>query len=497
MGASKLSDLDGLTVQHLCREKNCGRETVAELLKLLARIEAGEFDPLPASGGEVDLAQLILFLNLSLGQLKGRDREILLLRLGAEGAPMTLEETGARYGLTRERVRQIAERALDSVKRNCPQLDALLRVLAEKCLTDVCPLTPSTLGHWLGRDTAILRFPAPVYVRIMSELHPNLPAWPDEQWSFESKTSRATRLIGYLRDALQAATRLPLSEAFRQLASTGQFPEVTAREFLAAIKDRSSLRVEFVAPDRPMLSLPRMKGRDLARYVLARSERPLTPEEIVECAQQLLGSDYEPVAPRTLANILKPEDGFYLLDACAFGLRRHFTTPTGLWEQMRADCLQLMQKENRMISTTEIINRREFLWTAFTNIYELAQILREDNRFADLGRLQFALATSGIEKRAHVDELLLEVLEQTGRPMTQHEILEKIRRVRSVSRITVAGYLRSHQNVRRYGRGLYGLRLWSGAILQQDLPLEESNEQWMGDDAAAQKTYSTYERITC
>ena len=45
--------------------------------------------------------------------LKPRDVEILLMRYGfTTGTPMTLEEIGQHYGLTRERIRQAEERAL-------------------------------------------------------------------------------------------------------------------------------------------------------------------------------------------------------------------------------------------------------------------------------------------------------------------------------------------------------------------------------------------------
>lgn len=40
-------------------------------------------------------------------QLPAREREILELRLGVAGDPLTLAEVGVRFGVTKERVRQI------------------------------------------------------------------------------------------------------------------------------------------------------------------------------------------------------------------------------------------------------------------------------------------------------------------------------------------------------------------------------------------------------
>jgi RNA polymerase primary sigma factor len=46
-----------------------------------------------------------------------RERLILSLRFGLDGSePMTLEETGQRLGVTRERIRQIEHRAIEQLR---------------------------------------------------------------------------------------------------------------------------------------------------------------------------------------------------------------------------------------------------------------------------------------------------------------------------------------------------------------------------------------------
>ena len=53
----------------------------------------------------------------SLGSLKDRESKILRLYFGIDGAePMTLEEIGSLFGITRERVRQIKEKALSRLR---------------------------------------------------------------------------------------------------------------------------------------------------------------------------------------------------------------------------------------------------------------------------------------------------------------------------------------------------------------------------------------------
>jgi RNA polymerase sigma factor (sigma-70 family) len=59
-----------------------------------------------------------------LAELTQREREILAMRFGFdEDEEMTLEDIGQRFGLTRERVRQIQEKALTKLRRKMSMQD--------------------------------------------------------------------------------------------------------------------------------------------------------------------------------------------------------------------------------------------------------------------------------------------------------------------------------------------------------------------------------------
>ena len=56
-----------------------------------------------------------------LNQLSPKERDVLIMRYGLndDGARKTLEEIGSRYGVSRERIRQIENRAISKLKKIC------------------------------------------------------------------------------------------------------------------------------------------------------------------------------------------------------------------------------------------------------------------------------------------------------------------------------------------------------------------------------------------
>ena len=72
---------------------------------------------LSGAGPERALSGVLEAIEESLHSLKEREAKILRLYFGIDGSePMTLEEIGALLGITRERVRQIKEKALSRLR---------------------------------------------------------------------------------------------------------------------------------------------------------------------------------------------------------------------------------------------------------------------------------------------------------------------------------------------------------------------------------------------
>ena len=67
--------------------------------------------------GNVESVMLREHIDALLGDLKERERQVIVLRFGLEdGHPRTLEEVGKEFNVTRERIRQIEAKALRKLR---------------------------------------------------------------------------------------------------------------------------------------------------------------------------------------------------------------------------------------------------------------------------------------------------------------------------------------------------------------------------------------------
>jgi hypothetical protein len=437
------------------------------LINLVHRVQAGEFttaDPQFAKQGPVDLVRL---LDEILPHLAARDREILLLRHGGRRQQrMTLAQIGARYGLTRERVRQVLELIIHAVRRwRGPRLPCLTGRVADKCFSLVCPLTPELLAQWLRTGRLKPRYPARFYVSLVGELDPGVPAWPKGQEP-QSLVEPATEKVAAAVEAALKEGRgvLPLPQAYAAIKPRDS--GLSVRGFLTALKNCSSLRVEFPSPTAPQVRLRRLKAAEVAKAVLKASPAPCTVDEIIRRGRALFGKDLVTSMPRAMANSLTPAKGFYLLGPRAYGLRQHFRLPEAQWAKACDDVCELLQSQKQPIHTFSVVRKRKFPWTQHTNAHELAQVLRTDKRLTDLGRFWFALGPWGIQKRESITNLLPEVLTKAGRPIPRIEILKALRERWPVSSRSFNTALSKHQQLRGYGFDYYGLTAWGEAAQQ-------------------------------
>jgi hypothetical protein len=402
-GVTRLGDLHGVALEDLRNFGNCGPRTIAELVDLIQQIGAGKYAIPEDCLAPASIADMLHQLDETIGDLEPREQEILLLRLGGakSGRAWTLKKVGNKYHLTRERVRQIMELILPLVRKaGGPGLAAQLRAIAATCAEKVCPLTPQLLSQWLQAAKLSGRFPLPVYVRLLGELHPEIPAWPAGQ---EHRTDPRPGLqevaMKTLRNILQQGEwRLPLKAAFKRTTAQINLRDLSVVDFLTGLKHARGLAVEFPKPDRPLVRLRWLAATKAVAAILEDSNRALKLKEILARLRATFGPEMGDWSLGSVRRALTLEA--YCLARGSFGLRRHFRLPESLSRKACSDVYELLQKEKLTISPFRIVSGRQFNWAARTNGYELAEVLREDGRFAEVRRFHFDLASRAPEKKA-------------------------------------------------------------------------------------------------
>jgi len=455
-----LGDLEQITPGRLLVMKNCGPVTIHELHDLLRRAQSGqlevELNPLDSREPE----SLAHFLDTTLSILPRREREILLRRFGAHDHPATLEELGRDHGLSRERVRQLVRSALTDVRRSLSPVNSqFLSGFRKRCTDAVCPLTPSLFALWHSDLTRPPQYSTGFYVSYLVQLVPDIVTWPGNRPPTGHLTGISARIDRALVDVLlEGRPAIPLKEAYGKLIQTRGLGWLTVAEFLGSLRLSPRLSIDLPSPTTPTVRLTRLSSDEIAKRTLNEAAVPLTPEEIIERTRARAGDEIELPSANSLANHLLTEEGYFLLDKHRFGTKKHFRLPKNDFADVRDRCYAALSSEGKPMATYELLDGLDPRYRETTTIYELAEVLRADERFRYLKRLLFSLAEWDIHEREYVKDLLPQVLEGAARPLSASEIWRALKRRRSVTATAMSNFLRDDALLTAYGYGYYGLK---------------------------------------
>ncbi len=359
-------------------------------------------------------------------------------------------------------MRQIVKLVLARIRLGGgPVLARAIEALAKECDARVIPLTPELFLQRVGAGTNCGEQTAHFYVRVLDYVAPALPAWSPGSTREGSDDPQVEALDDEIEEWLRTTGAQPTAaEAIAHLRTQPKMKKLPTSLFLTALRRSRKVVVNFPEPDHPRLQLRRLRLFDIALLVLADSPEPLTADEIIDRARARFGADALALSGRAAENALAAYPGFFRLGPRSFGLRQHFASTEKEWPKVRNRFSALLRKETRPISSVEVLDKQSVTLPSGVNSYELAEILREDDRFLNLGRRLFGLAEWGAQEREHIKDLLPRVLAEADRPLTVLEIYERLTKLRSATFTGLANILKSVPEVRSLGFGHYGLRDW-------------------------------------
>lgn len=435
IGVSRVSDLDRLSAEHLLRVRNFGRKSMNDLLFVLDRaLRASPTDGPPRL--ETFSAPLLISVRQTLLSYPERDREILTSRMGLDGKPQTLAEIGARLGVTRERVRQLENKALTKLIRT-EVWDDLLSAKLRKLLqgrTHPLPVLgieavdpwfsgvaehvsaiSYLLGNVAGAEVSLVSVDGVTYLALITQ----------DQWDATVSKAKSLLASGVDKD---------WSKEYCRILVCGLLP-TTASEFQSLLWEKASAYCVFVVSGNHEILCSYGRGvEQIVEAVLEESDRPLHYAEIAQRAEQRSGRSVDV----RRAHHAAAEVGF-LFSRGTFGTRRHLRLDEGEMSALAefAEELVLDGETDRQWHCNEILGllgeRLGHERLQGVDQYHLDIALKERGTLRNFGRLVWSQqAAESTGARIEIREAAIATLQSAGRPLRANEIRQRLCAVRGI-----------------------------------------------------------------
>lgn len=331
-----------------------------------------------------------------LARLSERDRGIVKLRfgLGSEDE-LTLQEIADQYGLTRERIRQIVERAL----KNLASGDELIQA-------------------FIGHCRKIVDEAGVISVKRLTEK------------LVEDLDIDASDSSGYLPFFLEVSKSISYLESM-ELVVSSRISEKVIRAIVIAVTDQ-----------------------------LMRAKAPIRFEDLVRGVRELTHLEPEHYENRYLIwTCLEAAPGIVHVEDDYWGLAS--------WERRTVDdIVMVLRKLNRPAHFREITDlvRQRLGGEREVDARGIhAQLERYGKLFIRTGPGTFGLREWNLEAQkrpASLVNLIEQVLEEAGRPLSVDEIYRRVSANCEAKRSSVTMYLTMNKRFSNFSRDMYGLAKW-------------------------------------
>ncbi|MBI4879686.1 MAG: hypothetical protein HY812_08520 [Planctomycetes bacterium] len=450
LGLRTLRDLTRVSANELLVRRNFGQATLRRIQGEMERFLHGQTGNWPE-----DFAGT---LEQILGRLQPKERRLVELREGRDrDQPHTLTEAGAAMEITESRACQIEHSAWAKLRRfsagiTDPAADNAVAVLmrhggvADPAVLQDSPffaqggLRPGFVARMLARllphrlarlaDGRLAAVPAATLCTLAARLRKRLRR-STESLSLRALTSEVLRGLDLGEERL-ALVRALCEALFGREVAAGPDGEVLVRTQCQGL------------------------GDDLRQILLAEGKAL----HFSEVAQRLalppllrLGLSEEKVRLR-----LCRDRRFVLVRRGLYDLRERFSVQASLKTALADAALQLLKDSGRPTSVA-LLGAALRARSQFAGVSEfvLAAVLREDERFAHLGRGTFAPAGSRATAVQHVSEILESILSAAGGPLSYSELKRRVQERRQVSDGAISATLVGRGTFLRVARGMFDL----------------------------------------
>ena len=480
-GINLVSDLSGYTGNQLFELKNYGQYSNTHLAKALYEsLKYGAFDIktfLASDKPDFENTEFIDFMAKGLhenlletfNKLNKRDRDILKKRMGFNQTPKTLESIGQKYGITRERIRQIENRIVQWVLKIEPWGDIfkfrLNRILDERD----SPLLFSDLDNiddWFrGICNNCHLFKYLVDLTLQKNIHlleingVNYISRID-QTIWDKKLKKARQL-------LQKAVAFHWSREKCQHAVSAFLP-LKARELNSLFCKEAFRLCHFSHSDSREIIICYGTGmKEMIHAVLSENPKPLHTREITRLVNKQFGIDtiekqiFNPVASVGI-----------LLNLGTYGLRQHVHLSNEELETLSKLATEIVNSHSidRQWHASEILEeilKNEELPYDGLDKYLLNYALSIYSDLKYLGRFVWVNSQADIQDRLNIRESVVQILKSSDGPLQIEEISKRLVKIRGINGPV---QIWNDPRIIRMGHGNWGLN-------DRDIPIKSKQQK--------------------
>lgn len=330
--------------------------------------------------------------------LKDREREVLLSRFGLEdGNKMTLEAVGAKFGVTRERVRQIEN---SSIKK-----------LGTKPSRDLARLQKIIDGYLMESGGLVSLDGLAEYFKLSK----------DQRREAELNALRLVMAMDANVKTLSKASQLKTGWLVKNLS------EAMIVDALAEIKK-----------------------------ILGAKKSAMTIEELWSqfSSSEIYQHNSSKFTPSVLNGVLRVGNDLALTPEGKWGLT---SWPTVVPKRIRDKVYLILQKTAKPMHFREITDAINQVYTSKPVLSRTVHNeLIGDGRFVLVGRGIYGLKEWGYQPGV-VSDVIMKVMRVANQPMSVDEVIEAVLKDRQVKRNTVVANLQNKKLFRKVGKGMYAL----------------------------------------
>lgn len=287
---------------------------------------------------------------------KEREREIIFDRFGIGKNPKTLHAIGQKYGITRERVRQIVNNAIRKIQKNIPAEAKPKIEKIEKTVINSGGYAPKdVLSKKLGvtekTEQNAIRFIASLSIKMETVKESNIlkQGWAEKKIKLTKIKDTSKEAVSYLRDQKETKTSKAISEAIK-----------IDEKFAEAVLSGTKSIMETDDGKWGLTSWPDVNPKsikDKSKYVMVRHGKPL---HYADLAKKISDIGIRRVTKQSVHNELIKNPEFVLVGRGIYALTEWGYEP-GVVEEVIVAVLNDAEKPLHKDEIIELVLKRRIV----------------------------------------------------------------------------------------------------------------------------------------